>query len=115
MINAANAAKQATASGNASRSGGGYGSAGDWANIISGAGQGASSAMQGATAYATSKKEAKEAKRRTLANLMNQAMKRNQGLFRMGQEHQDDLNDYQSQAVQQIARGFVDALQGSTG
>jgi len=114
MINAAQAAKQAAGSGGAG-GGGGYGSAGDWASIISGAGQGASSAMQGATAYATSKKEAKEVKRRTLANLMNQAMKRNQGLFRMRQEHQDDMNDYQSQAIQQVARGFVDALQGSTG
>ncbi len=92
-----------------------YGSAKDWASIISGAGQGASSAMQGTAAYASSKAEAKEAKRRTLANLMSQAMKRNQGLFRVGQEHADDMNDFQSQAVQQVARGFVDALQGSTG
>jgi hypothetical protein len=92
-----------------------YGSAQDWSSIISGGGQGASSAMQGATAYANSKKEAKEAKRRTLANLMNQAMKRNQGLFRLGQEHSDDMNDFQSQAMQQVARGFVEALQGSTG
>lgn len=92
-----------------------YGSAADWSQIISGAGQGASSAMQGATANATSKKEAKEAKRRTLSNLLNQALKRNQGLFRVGQEHADDMNDFQSQAMQQVARGFVEALQGSTG
>ena len=92
-----------------------YGSAADWANIISGAGQGATQAMQGATAYATSKKEAKEAKRRTLANLLNNSLKRNQGLFRAGQEHADDMNDFQSQAMQQVARGFVEALQGSTG
>jgi hypothetical protein len=91
-----------------------YGTAQDWSQIISGAGQGAASAMQGATAYATSKKEAKEAKRRTLANLFNQAIRRNQGLFRIGQEHTNDINDYQSQAMQQVARGFVDALQGST-
>jgi hypothetical protein len=114
MINAAEAAKQAAVNSPASGTGG-YGSASDWASIISGAGQGASSAMQGAASYANSKKEAKEAKRRTLANLMSQAMKRNTGLFRAGQEHQDDLNDYQSQAIQQVARGFVDALQGSTG
>ena len=92
-----------------------YGSAGDWSQIISGAGQGAGSAMQGASAYATSKKEAKEAKRRTLANLLNNALRRNQGLFRTGQEHADDMNDFQSQAMQQVARGFVEALQGSTG
>ena len=92
-----------------------YGSASDWANIISGAAQGAGSAMQGATAYATSKKEAKEAKRRTLANLLNQALKKRQALFRMGQEHDDELNDYGSQSMQNTARGFVDSLQGRTG
>lgn len=70
--------------------------------------------MQGASSLATSKQEAKEAKRRTLANLMNSAMKRNQGLFKVGQEYGDEMNDFQSQAMQQVARGFVDALHGST-
>lgn len=87
-----------------------YGSAQDWATLISGAGQGIGSAMQGATAYATSKQEAKEAKRRTLANLLNSALRRNQNMFKVGQEHADDMNDFQSQALQQVARGFVDAL-----
>ena len=82
---------------------------------ISGAGQGAAAGMQSATANATSKREAKEAKRRTLTNLMNQAMKRNQGMFRVGQEHATDMNDFKSQALQQVARGFVQAMQGSTG
>ena len=87
----------------------------DWSRIIQGAGEGAGSAMQGAAQFANSKSEAKEAKRRTLANLLNQSMKRNRGLFRKGQEHGDEMNDYQSQALQQIARGFVESLQGSTG
>jgi hypothetical protein len=116
MINAGKAAKQA-ASGyqNEGSAGGGYGSAGDWAQIISGAGQGAGAAMHGAAGYANSKAEAKEAKRRTLANLLNNALKRNQGLFRVGQEHSDEMKDYQSQAMQQMARGFVEAMQGTTG
>lgn len=91
-----------------------YGSAKDWSQIISGAGQGAGQAMQSNAANASSKIEAKEAKRRTLANLLNQSLKRKQGLFRMGQEHSDEMSDYQSQAMQQVARGFVEALQGST-
>jgi len=91
-----------------------YGKPEDWANIFSGAGQGASSAMQGASSMANSKSEAKEAKRRTLSNLMSQALKRNQGLFRMGQEHAGEMSDFQSQALQQVARGFVEALQGSS-
>lgn len=91
-----------------------YGSAQDWATIISGAGQGASSALQGIAGNANSKREAKESKRRTFANLLNQALKRNQNLFASGQQHSDDMNDFQSQAMQQVARGFVESLQGIT-
>ena len=94
---------------------GSWGSPQDWSTVLSGISKGAESGMQGATAYAQTKKEAREAKRRTLANLMNQAMRRNAGLFRGGQEYGDEMNDFQSQALQQIARGFVNALQGSTG
>jgi hypothetical protein len=76
-----------------------YGTTSDWAEILKGGAQGASSALQGAAQYANTKEEAREAKRRTLAN----------------QDYQDEMNDFQSQALQQVARGFVDALQGSTG
>lgn len=91
-----------------------YGSAQDWSSIISSAGQGAGQGFQSASANASSKKEARESKRRTLADLLNSALKRNQALFRAGQEHSDEMNDFQSQALQQVARGFVEALQGST-
>lgn len=90
-------------------------SAKNWAEVISAGGQGAAAGMQGMSANASSKMEAKEAKRRTLANLLNSSMRRNRNLFKVGQEHMDDMNDFQSQAMQQVARGFVDALQGSTG
>lgn len=92
-----------------------YGSPKDWANIISSTGQAASGAMQSNASLANSRKEAKQTKKRTLANMLSQAMKRNQSLFRVGQEYSDDMNDHQSQSLQQIARGFVDALQGHTG
>lgn len=84
-----------------------YGSAGDWSRIMEGMGQGAGSAMQGAAANAGSKQEAKEAKRRTLTNILNQAMKRDRSLFRTKQEHGDEMRDYQSQALQEMARGFA--------
>lgn len=93
---------------------GGYGNAQDWSSIISGAGHGANSAMQGLAAASASKLESHEAKRRTLANLLKNALKRNQALGRVGQEYGDEMNDYQSQALQQVARGFVDALHGAT-
>ena len=114
MINAAKSAQQA-ANGYQNNNPSSYGSASDWAQIISSTGQGVGSAMQGATQNANNKLEAKEAKRRTLANLLNQALKRNQGLFRVGQEHSDEMKDFQTQAMQQMARGFVEAMQGTTG
>jgi len=91
-----------------------YGSPDDWSQIISGASKGAETAIQGDNDFANAKGDAKESKRRTLSNLMNNAMKRSRGLFRTGQDYQDEMNDFQSQALQQVARGFVNALQGST-
>lgn len=103
-----------TAPQNAS-AGSSYGSPQDWAQIISSAGQGISGAMQSNAGLANSKREAKQTKKRTLANMLSQAMRRNQGLNRVGQEYSDEMSDHQAQSLQQIARGFVDALQGSTG
>jgi hypothetical protein len=91
-----------------------YGTPQNWADILKGTSEGVGTAMQGASAFANTKKEAKEAKRRTIADLLNKALKRQQGLFRVGQEYSDDLNDYQSQALQQVARGFVDSMRGAT-
>lgn len=101
---------QASASPNPS-----YGRIEDWASILSNAGQGATNALKGAGAYAQNKLEAKEAKRRTLANLMNKATRRNQGLLQLHQQYGGEMNDTSNQALQQIARGFVEAMQGSTG
>ena len=47
--------------------------------------------------------------------MMNQAMKRNQNLFRVGQENSNDMNDFHSHALQEVARGFIESLKGSTG
>lgn len=84
-----------------------YGSAGDWAKVIEGLGQGAGNTMAGVSAQARSKATAKEAKRRTLANVLTQAMKRDKSLFKAKQEHGDEMRDYQSQALQQMARDFA--------
>ena len=92
-----------------------YGTPRDWSEIISGAGNAAGSALQSNAAYANSKEEAKEAKRRSLANMLNQSLKRKRALNRASQEYNDEMNDYQSQALQEVARGFVDSLHGSTG
>jgi hypothetical protein len=85
----------------------------DWTQIIAGVGQGAGSAIQGTYKSGQSKKEAKEAKKRTLANLLNSAMRRNQALFRAGQEYGDETSDYRAKSLQNVARGFVDSLHGA--
>ncbi len=87
----------------------------DWGQIISGIGSGVNTAMQSNAGLANSKREAKQTKKKTLANMLSQAMKRKQDFSRAGQEYSDDMADHQSQSLQQIARGFVDALQGSSG
>lgn len=84
-----------------------------WNDIIQGAAQGAGSGMTAAAANSGSVAESREAKRRTLANIFNKAMKRRMALGKVKQEYGDEMNDYQSQAMQQVARGFAEALQGS--
>lgn len=91
-----------------------YDYSGDVSKILSSGSKGATNAMQSAASFATSKKEAKEAKRRTIANLLNQALKRNQSLFRLGQDYNDEMNEHQANAMQQAARGFTESLHGYT-
>jgi hypothetical protein len=86
----------------------------DWGKIITGAGEGASSAIQGAADSKTAKRLAKETKRRTLAKLFSERAKRKQGLFKRGQEHGEELNDIKSEAMQNAAHGLVESLKGST-
>ena len=69
--------------------------------------------MQSGSSSYRSKKEAKEAKRKTLANLLNSATKRNAAMYKNGSEYQDEMNDFQSQALQQMARGFAESLHRS--
>ena len=89
-------------------------SSSDWATIIQGGAQGASQGFQSAAQTANTKEEAKEAKRRTLAELLRNSIKRDLSLFKAGTGHQNEMSDFQSQALQQIARGFVDSLRGAT-
>lgn len=79
----------------------------EYEDIISGVGKGAASAIQGYTDLASSKKEAKEAKRRTLANMLKQSLKRSQGIFKTGKNYNNEMKDYQAQVMQDIARNFV--------
>jgi len=82
----------------------------NWATIIQGLSSGAQKGLESAAAYATTRKEARESKRRTLADLLNKAYKRNQGLYNMGQQYGDEGADFNSQIMQQVASGFINAL-----
>ena len=93
----------------------GYGSAEDYAKVFKGSAEGAGSATAGASSGAIHARQAREAKRRTLAKFMNDAIKRNQQLYHSGQEHGDEMSDYQSQSLQNIARGFINSMQGKQG
>lgn len=90
-----------------------YGNAGDWANVLGGMAKGVQSASPPAMS-SFSPKDAKEAKRRTIANLINQALRRDQSVAQAQQGYSNDVSDYQAQALQQLARGFTSAMQGST-
>lgn len=90
-----------------------YGNAGDWANVLGGLSKGVQAASPPSMS-SFSKKDALEAKRRTIANLLNQALRRNQGMSQAHQGYANDVSDYQAQALQQLARGFTAAMQGST-
>src|ERR1700677_1752178 len=64
---------------------------------------------EGSEAYQNAR-SIKESKRKALADLLNSSMNRNQDLFDADRESQNEMADFQSQAMQQIARGFVNSL-----
>lgn len=86
----------------------------DYSKVIEGAGKGAEQAFRGQGAAAASQREVREKKRRTLADLLNKAYGREAALGRAHQQYEDETVDYQSQALQQVARGLIDSLQGAT-
>jgi len=91
---------------------GGFG-ASDWATVIQGAGQGAAEGFKSAGQGAATKAEAKELKRRTWADLLKNALKRDLAMYRADVGHQDEMSSMQGDALQQMARGFVDSLRGA--
>lgn len=94
-------------------SGGGGGDAG-WGSFLKAVGEGADSAMQGASTYGAAKREAKEKKRQTLAELLKKALQRDLAMYRADVGHQDEMSAMQGDAMQQVARGFADSLRGAT-
>lgn len=96
-------------------SGGGGGNAGEWSTLIKGIQSGAEGGMNSANQNQMSRKDVKEAKRKMMAKLLNNALKRDRDMFEMSQDYGDTQTNYKNDALRQMARGFVGALQGSTG
>lgn len=88
-------------------SAGGTGNGADWARIISGIASGAQSALSNPAQGGT-----KEQKRRNMASLLSQALRRELELFRAQQGQQGQAQDFANQAMQQSARGFTNSLSG---
>ena len=99
---------------NLGSSGGGF-SGQDWATVIGAGAGGANTALGSLAQTAASKREAREAQRRTLYRLYQNALKRRLSTFREGQEYSGDMADAQSEQLKDIARGFAGSLKGSTG
>jgi exonuclease VII large subunit len=84
----------------------------DYSKIISAASEAASGAIKHKAELSSSKRELKEKKKRTLSDLFSKAMRRNRELNQFGREHRSEARDYQSQSLQDMARGFSESLKG---
>ena len=86
----------------------------DYGELISGVGKGAGEGLRGKGVEGSTKRELRERKRRTLADLLNRAYGRESALGRAHQSYEDETVDYQSNALQQVARGLIESLHGAT-
>lgn len=82
----------------------------NWADIISGLIGGAASSRSGLSGAAGSRKEAKESKRRTIANLLTGALTGQQKSLMSGLAGGNALADIDNQAMQHLASGFISSL-----
>lgn len=83
-------------------------------SAFSGAAQGAGSASSGkaqakATKY-SARKAAKEQKRKTLADLLNEALRREFEASQMGSKRQQEYRGEQARVLQNLASQYVQAL-----
>lgn len=78
----------------------------DWLSIIQGIGNGAAQGMNRAPQGSGG-----ASKKRHMAQILSQALKRELDLYRMQQGQAHDSADYGANAMQQAARGFTNSLQ----
>lgn len=89
----------------------GAGSSGaGWAAIIQGVGEGASTGLNAKAAAENGKLSAKEKKRRVLAAMLSNAIKKKGELHDTKETHSTEMVGTKAQSLQNAARGFVNAL-----
>jgi hypothetical protein len=81
-----------------------------WADVVGTGAKAASQALQQQQQRAASLAQVKEQKRRRIAEMLAKAFKRDSSLSQLGIEQGDENADYQSQAIQDVARGFADTF-----
>lgn len=82
------------------------------ATVTAAALQGGGSALGGASQAKAMKKQAKETKRQTLADMYNKALQREFDLYRFGQEQGGTNTARRNAALQETANGFSRSLLG---
>jgi hypothetical protein len=80
------------------------------ATVAAGALQAGGSAMGGAANAKAAKKQAKEMKRQTLADMYNKALQRQLDYFKFNQEQEGTNTARRTAALQEMANGFTRAL-----
>lgn len=89
-------------------------SASNWKDIIDILSSTAGGAARGIAQSSRSKKELKEAKRQTYADLLKNAMRRNMNQFKSETDYRDEMSDLNTEALQSLARGFADTFRGAS-
>ncbi len=82
------------------------------ATVASSALQGAGSMFGGGAQAKAAKKEAKEMKRQTLADILNKALGRELDLYKFTKEQESGMTKSKMAALQEAANGFTRALTG---
>jgi hypothetical protein len=87
----------------------------DWTGMLTsflgGAGQGISGGL-GAGNVSSAAKDATEARRRTIADMIKRSMGRDRTMMAANQRSSSSGQDLDNEIMQEMAKGFVDAMRG---
>lgn len=82
----------------------------NYADIIGASAKGGQDALSAGLTAAGTKANARDIKRQSFADFINGILRNKFALNRVNTEYQDEMTDTRSNAIQQMARGFAEAL-----